>query len=170
MRERLFHPWLLLRVQIALGLLFVAAAAPKLMDPPAFAKAVWHYGLLPPGVVPIVALALPWLELLAGACLVLGVWVRAAALWIALLLVGFMGALGINLGRGRPVDCGCFQVGTPPRSEAERLRDMRWALLRDAGMLLMAMHAVAAGRGRKAEAPRVRTDHPEKDHQDPNRG
>ena len=32
------RPWLSIRVQIALGAVFVAAAIPKILDPPAFAK------------------------------------------------------------------------------------------------------------------------------------
>lgn len=141
MKGRLFHPWLVVRVQFALGAVFLVAAWPKLLDPPGFAKAVAQYDLLPAVLVPFVALALPWLEALAGLALVLGVWVRPAALWAGLMLVAFMGALGFNLARGHAVDCGCFQVAASERTEAERLADMRGLLLRDAGLLLLALHA-----------------------------
>lgn len=141
MRKRLFHPWLVVRVQFLLGAVFLMAAWPKLLDPPGFAKAVAHYDLLPAALVPAVALALPWLEALAGLALVLGVWIRAAALWAGLMLLAFMGALGFNLARGHAVDCGCFQVAATERTEAERLADMRGLLLRDAGLLLLALHA-----------------------------
>ena len=36
-REALTHPWLTVRVKIALGAIFVAAAIPKIVDPPSFA-------------------------------------------------------------------------------------------------------------------------------------
>lgn len=146
----LWHPWFEVRVPLALGLLFVVAAWPKLQDPPAFAKAVWAYHLLPAWGVHPVALILPWLEMLCGVALLAGVWRRAAAAWIGLLLVAFIGALGWNLLQGRPVDCGCFSVAVSVRSDAERLADMKWTILRDLGMLALALHVVL-GPSRRAE-------------------
>ncbi len=146
MRERLFHPWLVVRVRFLLGLVFLVAAWPKLLDPPGFAKAVAHYDLLPAVLVPAVALTLPWLEALAGLALVLGVWIRPAALWAGLMLLAFTGALGFNLARGHAVDCGCFEVAETVRTDAERLADMRSLLLRDAGLLLLVLHAWSAAR------------------------
>ena len=40
MMQRLFHPWLVVRIQFLLGAVFLVAAWPKLLDPPGFAKAV----------------------------------------------------------------------------------------------------------------------------------
>ena len=34
------HPWLTVRVQIALGAIFVGAAIPKVIDPPGFAHMI----------------------------------------------------------------------------------------------------------------------------------
>lgn len=141
MTRWLAHPRLAAAVRVALGLVFLAAAWPKLLDPPGFAKAVAGYALLPAALVPALALVLPWLEALTGLGLLLGTWVGAAARWAALLLLLFMGALGINLARGRAVDCGCFQVGVAARTDAEKRADMRWLLLRDGGLLLLALHA-----------------------------
>lgn len=148
MNRWLFHPWLTLRLQILLGIVFLVAAWPKVLDPPGFAKAVAHYELLPPLLVAWTALVLPWLEGLVGIALVLGIWVRAAALWAGVLLLTFMGALGFNLARGHAVDCGCFQLNGPERSDAERLADMKVLLLRDALWLLVALHVGAATRPR----------------------
>jgi hypothetical protein len=41
------------------------------------------------------------------------------------------------------VDCGCFGA-TAPKTAAERLVDMRWTLLRDLGLLLLAAQVLAA--------------------------
>lgn len=147
MRSR-FWPWLRhprasLAVRVVLGLVFVAAALPKLWDPPGFAKAIWAYNLVPAALLNPMALALPWLELLVGLALCLGVWVRAAAAWTATLLVAFGLALSINLARHHPVDCGCFGARAQ-RTEAERLADMRLDLLRDAGLLLLAAQVLWA--------------------------
>lgn len=135
----LVHPWLRVRCAIALGALFVAAALPKLADPPAFAKALWAYDLFPFWSVHTVALALPWLEAIAGLALCLGVKVRVAATWITVLLAAFILALSINLARRHPVDCGCFTSALTARTPDQKLGDMRWAILRDLGMLLLAV-------------------------------
>lgn len=146
MRRWLLHPWLTVRAQIALGLVFVIAALAKIADPPGFAKAVWMYQLAPAWSLHPAALVLPWLELLCGLALCLGLWTRAAAGWIAALLLGFIVALSINLARQHPVDCGCFGTETATRTEAERLTDMQWTILRDLGLLLLAGQVLAATR------------------------
>jgi len=147
--RRLLHPWLTVRAQIALGAVFVAAALPKLADPPGFAQAIWNYQLAPGWLIHPAALTLPWLELLCGAALCLGVWARAAAAWLAALLLVFLAALSVNLARHHPVDCGCFHTQAAPRSAEERTADMRWALLRDLGLLALAAQVLAAGAARR---------------------
>lgn len=134
-------PELALRIQVVLGMVFLFSAATKLVDPPAFAKAIWAYKLVPAALVNPMALVLPWLELLCGLALVLGRCTRAALGWVVVLLCAFTLALSINLARHHPVDCGCFSLGETPKSESQRLTDMRWAILRDLGLLALALRA-----------------------------
>lgn len=136
-KEALASPWLTVRVQIALGLFFVVAALPKLVDPPSFAHMIYNYRLVPGAFVNILALAMPWLELLAGLALILGIWTRTAAALVGALLLVFVCAIALNLARGNAIDCGCFDVTAANRSVPERLADMRLVVLRDAGMLVM---------------------------------
>jgi uncharacterized membrane protein YphA (DoxX/SURF4 family) len=152
LRQWLLHPRLTLACRTALGLVFIGAALPKIADPPGFAKAIWAYELFPPWSLNPLALGLPWLELLCGLMLCLGLWLRAATAWVAALLLGFCLALAINLVRHHPVDCGCFGA-TAPKPQAERLVDMRWSLLRDLGLLLLAAQILwASGKGKLVEA------------------
>ncbi|MEO8430266.1 MAG: MauE/DoxX family redox-associated membrane protein [Acidobacteriota bacterium] len=137
----LAHPWLSIAVRVALGGIFVAAAIPKIADPPSFAHMIYNYRLLPGGLVGAAALWMPWVELLAGLALVAGVWRRGGALLAGGLLVLFVAAVGINLARGHAIDCGCFDVRDAGKTEAARFADMRWVLVRDAGMLLLAAQA-----------------------------
>jgi uncharacterized membrane protein YphA (DoxX/SURF4 family) len=153
MIRRLLHPWLTVRAQIALGAVFVAAALPKLADPPGFAEAIWNYQLAPAWLIHPAALALPWLELLCGLALCLGVWVRPATAWLGTLLLVFLAALSINLARNHPVDCGCFHTQASARSAEDRVADMRWAVLRDLGLLALAAQILAAGAYRRKEEP-----------------
>ncbi len=137
--DALTHPWLTVRVQIVLGLLFVAAALPKVVDPPSFAHMIYNYRIVPASLVNIMALVMPWVELLAGMALILGLWRRSANALMAILLVIFIVAITINLARGNVIDCGCFDVHAAGRSNAQRLADMKLDILRDIGMLLLSL-------------------------------
>ncbi len=144
--ELLAHPWLTVRAQIALGLFFVVAALPKLVDPPSFAHMIYNYRVVPGPFVNAMALVMPWFELLAGLGLVLGIWRRSAAIWIGVLLVVFITAISFNLARGNAIECGCFDVAAAGKTVAERFLDMKIVVLRDVGMLLLVVQALWAER------------------------
>ena len=124
-------------MQIALGLFFVIAALPKIADPPSFAHMIYNYRIVPSALLTFMALVMPWIELLSGLALVLGIWRGTSRTIIGALLVTFIIAISINLARGNAIDCGCFDVTAAGRTRAERLADMKFVILRDAGMLLM---------------------------------
>jgi len=132
------HPWLTIRVQLALGAIFIIASLPKIADPPSFAHMIYNYRILPAGLINFTSLVMPWVELLCGIALILGVWRRPALAITAAMLVVFIVAISINLARGNAIDCGCFNVSLANRTVTERLGDMRLDILRDLGMLLMA--------------------------------
>lgn len=101
--------WVPLACRLAVGVLFVAAGAAKLLEPGSFTATLLAYQVLPVGLIRPLALTLPWLEVLLGAYLLVGLFTRMAA-WaaIAFLLV-FIGAIGQALLRGISLqDCGCF--------------------------------------------------------------
>lgn len=129
--------WLTIRVQLALGLIFIIAAWPKIADPPSFAHMIYNYRVLPAALINISSLVMPWLEIVVGLALVIGIWTRPARTLIALMLVVFIAALSFNLLRGNAIDCGCFNVSLANRSYEQRLGDMRLDIFRDLGMLLM---------------------------------
>lgn len=131
--------WLAIVLRLALGVIFVISAWPKISDPPGFAQMVANYGLLPDVAVNPTALVLPWLELVAGLALLSGFGRRGAALWLAFLLLIFIGAISINLARDVAVDCGCFSVALSHKSHAEMIAAMKLDLIRDLGMLVMAL-------------------------------
>ncbi len=139
--NRLFeHPWARLVSAWLLAAVMLTAAVPKLIDPPGFAQSIFGYGLLPMALVAPLALVLPWVEGLSALGLLLAVTRRGAAAIILSLMLLFSGALAFNLARGNPVDCGCFGEGSTHRTRAQRLFDMQLALLRDAGLALLALH------------------------------
>jgi uncharacterized membrane protein YphA (DoxX/SURF4 family) len=149
LRAALESEWLVSRAQIALGIVFVISALPKLADPPSFAHMIYNYRILPGGLVNLLALVLPWFELLAGVALLLGLWTRTSAALVGFLLVVFIAAISFNLYRKNAIDCGCFDVTAAGRSAAERLSDMRRDILRDLGVLALAAEVVFASREKR---------------------
>ena len=139
MRQILENRWLSIAIRLVLGALFIYSAWPKIADPPGFAQMLSNYRLLPDAWVNPMALVLPWLEMVAGISLIAGIMRRGAALWIAVLLVVFIGALSINIARDVAVDCGCFSVAASQKSHAELIASMKLDIARDVGMLLMAL-------------------------------
>lgn len=137
MNDWLTHPWLTVRVQIALGAIFVVAAWPKIADPPSFAHMIYNYHLVPSWGINASALIMPWVEMIAGLALILGIWTRPARWIVTTLLIVFMIAISINLFRGNAIDCGCFDTSAANKTYEERIRDMWIVIVRDAGMLLM---------------------------------
>ena len=136
--ELLTSAWLTVRVQIALGVFFVAAALPKVLDPPSFAHMIYNYRIVPGALINLMALVMPWLELLCGLALILGIWRRSATALVAMMLIVFIVAISINVMRNNPIDCGCFDVHAAGKSAAQRMADMRFDIGRDLAMLLLA--------------------------------
>lgn len=101
--------------RFALASLFLLAGLSKLVRRREFEAAVRRYEVLPPRFVPVVAALLPPFELLCGVLLAVGFGSVLAALLLAAVLVGFSVAVGINLLRGRAIDCGCFTSAAPRR-------------------------------------------------------
>jgi uncharacterized membrane protein YphA (DoxX/SURF4 family) len=116
-----------LMLRIALGAIFVYAAWSKLKDPWAlFAMAIDSYQVLPAWAVEWLARTLPWIELLIGALLIVGRWMRISTAVTSLLLLVFFSLMVRAYVKGIEIDCGCFGPG-----EA-----LSWkTLLRDGGML-----------------------------------
>ncbi len=96
--------------RLILGGVFIYAAAGKIADPKAFARIVVNYQLLPEEPSIYLAYLLPWVELIAGAALVAGLFVRQAAGVLCLLLVVFIGAIGVKALNGTLENCGCFTM------------------------------------------------------------
>jgi len=111
MTRLLASPRVQLVLRLLLGAFFVYASLDKIASPAGFARIVYQWQVAGPLPSNLAAVTLPWLELVAGLLLVIGVWRREAALVIALLLVVFLVAAGSVLARGIDVtNCGCFSV------------------------------------------------------------
>jgi len=161
--KRLFQSsWLAARLEVILGCVFIFASIHKIVDPPDFAHMIYNYKMTPGFLINLIAIYLPWIEIVAGVALVLGLAGRrgAAAIVGALLLV-FIAAIGFNLIRGNPIDCGCFE-GSTDKTSQELFLEMWWVLIRDVLMVLAVIQILLAGRFQPSSPPGEATTVPAK--------
>lgn len=152
MKRVLSHPAVLLGSRFVLGMVFIVAAVEKISQPEGFATAIEAYEMTPVAVVNILAVVLPWLELICGLFLIGGVYVRGGSAVLAGLLVLFIVAISAAILRGLNINCGCYGAsgGTP----------VGWnKVLEDVGLLVLAWHLIRfwpsrPGGDATAEAPR----------------
>jgi len=137
LRAILAHPALGGLCRLLIGGIFIYTALPKLLRPDDFARLVSGYRLLDPGIVNLAGITMPWIELIAGALLIIGIIPRSSALVIAGLLAVFMLAGALALLRGLRISCGCF---FPLMGD----HTLGWDLLaRDAILLLITLQILA---------------------------
>lgn len=95
-------------LRLALGGVFVFAGAAKLRDLQQFFLDVHHFSLTPWDVSIVLAMFLPWLEIVAGLALIARqLYLGAIAVSAAMSLV-FLGAIASAWARGLDITCGCF--------------------------------------------------------------
>ena len=133
MKELLRSPRLHVLLRVLLGLVFVYASLDKIADPAGFARIVYQWQTVGPIPSNLVAVILPWIELLAGLLLIVGIWKREAAAVVAVMLIVFIVAAVGVLARGIDVDnCGCTSVAaasTAPAWPPDWMRGVGWYLI-----------------------------------------
>ena len=94
--------------RVILGAVFLISGLAKISDPGRFILTLREFRLFPEVIVPFTAVWLPWLELLLGLCVLVGLLHRTSSLMLACLNAGFLAAILSVIIRGIEVDCGCF--------------------------------------------------------------
>ncbi|MFQ5693860.1 MAG: MauE/DoxX family redox-associated membrane protein [Nitrospinota bacterium] len=96
-------------LRAVLGGVFVLSAVSKAVSPESFEAILRQHQVLPAGWLRPFAYTLPWVELVSGTFLLLGLFYRVALAAAGIQLVVFLGALLLAVGRGIDLsDCGCF--------------------------------------------------------------
>ena len=90
------------------GVVFFWAGFLKLLDPQAFVSSILTYEVFSYQVAVVCALVVPYLEIVTGVCLVLGVLKSGSRLMASGMLVVFILLLAEAAIRGLDADCGCF--------------------------------------------------------------
>ncbi len=122
--------WALVVSRVGIGAVFLVAGALKFGHAPQFAAQIAAFGILPQALVAPAAIALPFVEMLVGLYLVVGLFTRYAALAAFVLAFVFDAAIASAVIRGLALDCGCFGQGDKTvTSWAEVGRDFVFVLL-----------------------------------------
>ncbi len=117
-----------------LGIVFIYASFDKIIHPAVFSEAIYNYQILPDIFINLTAIILPWLELILGIMLIIGVWMPGVVVTSNFLLTAFMGSLIFNMARGLDIYCGCFSILATQSSI-----DI-WIVLRDASFLILSLY------------------------------
>lgn len=112
MKDGRFSLGLTVLIRLGLGGIFLSSGLQKLAHLDLFYQTAQGYHFLTPNLTQLYAGWLPWLEILAGSLLLLGLFRRFSAILTSLLLLSFLVAIGWVLFRGDTVDCGCFLGGS----------------------------------------------------------
>ncbi|MDA0348255.1 MAG: DoxX family membrane protein [Verrucomicrobia bacterium] len=124
--------WIELTFRLILGVFFIVAGLLKIKDPKALTAAIETYQVLPYSISVLMALFLPWLELLAGIGVAFRKLYKGSLLILGLLLLMFVIALTQGWVRGLDVTCGCF--GNP---DHENQTNYSWLIIRDILLIFM---------------------------------
>lgn len=128
-KKILASPYLALILRLYIGGLFIYASMYKINYTAEFAETIISYRMIPHWGVNLAAVFLPWVELISGILLVLGIRVKSASVIIFGLMLVFTIGIGINLLRDAPISCGCFHSLGDTISWQTMVRDLTWCMM-----------------------------------------
>ncbi|MCG8551831.1 MAG: DoxX family membrane protein [Desulfobacterales bacterium] len=97
-------------LRLFLGVTFISASWHKIVSPDQFATILYGYAVFPHQIINLLAIVMPFLELVCGITLITGIFKRSGLLLINAMLVSFIFLISFNLIRGHEFDCGCFSL------------------------------------------------------------
>jgi putative oxidoreductase len=127
--------------RLLIGAIFIYASVYKIWDPAEFAVSIRNYMIIPVSWSNLAAVTLPWIELGAGALLILGIGARPAALLTTGMLVVFLAAMIYAYSIGLDIDCGCFSS-----TASSQGRITLFNLARDSTLAIISLFIVLADR------------------------
>lgn len=98
---------IVLFARILIGGILIYASIDKIVDPDGFAKAIDNYHIIPFGLENSMAIILPWLEMIVGICLILGIFIDGAAFLVIVMMSIFIFAITYAILSGYNIECGC---------------------------------------------------------------
>ncbi|MGI9157611.1 MAG: MauE/DoxX family redox-associated membrane protein [Marmoricola sp.] len=131
--------WVGVLARLVVGVVWIVAGLIKLPRPESSVTAVRAYQLLPISTTNVVGHILPMLEVVVGACLVLGVLTRLVGAVSAVMQLAFVIGISSVWARGISINCGCFGNGG---ANPDAIGSYPWEIARDVGLLLLSLWLV----------------------------
>ena len=100
--------WFVVLLRLVLGVALLVAGVLKAGHVPEFAAQIAGFRLLPAALVAPLALALPYVEMLLGLYLVIGLFTRIVAVIVSIEFVIYAAAIASAVLRHIAANCGCF--------------------------------------------------------------
>lgn len=94
--------------RFGVGGVFIWAGILKISDPLGFAQDIANYRVFSREITFLIALVLPWFELICGILVIVGLFRAASSLLLSGLLAAFLVLVTVTILRGIDVSCGCF--------------------------------------------------------------
>lgn len=107
MRKLIDNPVLILIIRSFIGVLFIFYGVAKIADPSQFANEIGNYGMTPNFITQLMALILPWAELIVGVLLLFGIYQNENGLIATAMLLMFTFAVIFAFASGLDINCGC---------------------------------------------------------------
>ena len=83
MKRLLLHPLMVWIYRIVVAVVLLYAGVKKVWMPMEFARLLKEYQILPNQLLNLVAVMLPWIEVVCGVCFITGLWLRGTALLLS---------------------------------------------------------------------------------------
>jgi len=138
MSKIISNQYLLFVFRVFLAYIFLYAGIQKITSPADFALAISNYRLIPIQFVNLLALMIPWIEVVAGLLLLFGISVKENSFILTTLLGIFIIAIIISLIRGLDISCGCF--GTKSGAQIGFMK-----VLENTGLFLIGIILIISG-------------------------
>jgi uncharacterized membrane protein YphA (DoxX/SURF4 family) len=120
------NKYLSLILRVAVGLVFLIAGLGKAADPASFAREMQNYQIIPFALINIMALIMPWIEIIVGIFLIAGVRIKANAAIASGFMLIFIIAIGSAMLRGLNINCGCFSGHTVLVGWPKLMQNIGW--------------------------------------------
>ncbi len=104
----LFNKNVLFIIRVLIALLFIITGAGKIAEPLQFSVAIMKYQIFGLVFANLIAIYIPWLELIVGILLLFGIYIKENVLFIDIMLLLFNVLIITAIIMGLNIDCGCY--------------------------------------------------------------
>lgn len=111
MKKIIDNPFIVLAARLIIAGFFIFFGISKITEPASFANEIGNYNLMPEFIIQLMALVLPWLEIVVGFLILFGIKLKENGIIATILLLSFTLAVAIAFASGLDISCGCSSSG-----------------------------------------------------------